>query len=150
MHCCNKKKCDVQSHDTKTQWVYTDVVKEHFFNPRNFVKDDSEIEGADGHGAFGSPACGDEMHVWIMVDATTKRISDFKWRTFGCASAIAATSIASEIVLENGGMTLEEAKNLKPQQIIERLGGLPDRKIHCSVLCDRALQAAIADYESKQ
>ncbi len=89
------------------------------------------------------------MHVWIKVNPETKKIVDFKWRTFGCASAIAATSIASVMVLENGGMTLEEAKKLKPQMIIERLGGLPDRKIHCSVLCDRALNAAIADYENK-
>ena len=124
-------------------------MKDHFFNPRNFAKSDAEIKGFDAHGAHGSPACGDEMHVWIKVEKETGRITDFKWRTFGCASAIAATSIASEIVLENGGMTLEEAKTMKPQQIIERLGGLPDRKIHCSVLCDQALCAAINDYESK-
>ncbi len=149
MFCCKKNNCDVQSHDQNTQWVYTDMVKDHFFNPRNFAKSDEEVQGFDAHGAHGSPACGDEMHVWIKVNPETKKIVDFKWRTFGCASAIAATSIASVMVLENGGMTLEEAKKLKPQMIIERLGGLPDRKIHCSVLCDRALNAAIADYENK-
>lgn len=140
---------DVTNCDKSQTWLYTDVVKDHFFNPRNFVKDDAEVENFDGHGQYGSPACGDEMHVWIKVDPKSKRITDFKWRTFGCASAIAATSIASEIVLENGGMTTEEAKQMKPQTIIERLGGLPNRKIHCSVLCDKALQKAIEDYESR-
>lgn len=131
----------------QTPWVYSDIVKDHFFHPRNFIKDESEIDSYDAHGVYGSPACGDEMHVWIKVDPLTKRITEFKWRTFGCASAIAATSITSEIITENGGMTLEEAKHLKPQTIIERLGGLPDRKIHCSVLCDKALLDAINHYE---
>jgi NifU-like protein involved in Fe-S cluster formation len=131
----------------QTPWVYSDIVKDHFFHPRNFVKDESDVSAYDAHGAYGSPACGDEMHVWIKVDPKIKRIIGFKWRTFGCASAIAATSIVSEMVTEGEGMTLEEAKHLKPQAIIERLGGLPDRKIHCSVLCDKALLEAIKHYE---
>ncbi len=131
----------------QTPWVYSEIVKDHFFHPRNFVKDDEEVKDYDAHGSYGSPACGDEMHIWIKVDPQTKRIIGFKWRTFGCASAIAATSIASEIVTKDGGMTLEEAKHLKPQTIIEHLGGLPDRKIHCSVLCDKALLEAIHYYE---
>jgi len=132
---------------TQTPWVYSDIVKNHFFHPRNFVKDDEEVKDYDAKGSYGSPACGDEMHVWIKVDPHTKRITGFKWRTFGCASAIAATSITSEIVTKEGGMTLEEAKHLKPQTIIEHLGGLPDRKIHCSVLCDKALLEAINQYQ---
>lgn len=144
---CPNPQSDVTSKDQEKTWVYSEQVKEHFFNPRNFVKDEKEIEDYDAHGSYGSPACGDEMHVWIKVDKETNRITGFKWRTFGCASAIAATSAASEIVTENGGITLEEALKLKPQAIIERLGGLPDRKIHCSVLCDKALQEAIKNYQ---
>ena len=149
MSCSNQTQTDISSPDGNTKWAYSDIVKDHFFNPRNFVKDEDEIADYDAHGQYGSPACGDEMHVWIKVDPKTKRIIGFKWRTFGCASAIAATSVASEIVTEQGGMSLEEAMKLKPQAILERLGGLPDRKIHCSVLCDKALQEAIKSYQSK-
>ncbi len=100
----------------------------------------------NGIGKVGSPACGDELRVWLKVDSQTEKIKEFHWRTFGCGSAIAATSITSEMVTENGGMTLEEARKMKPQDIIIRLGGLPARKIHCSVLCDKALRDAINDY----
>ena len=97
-------------------------------------------------GKVGSPACGDELRVWMKVEPETERIKEFKWKTFGCGSAIASTSMASVVVTENGGMTLEEARRLKPQDIMERLGGLPARKFHCSVLCDKALRDAINDY----
>jgi NifU-like protein involved in Fe-S cluster formation/bacterioferritin-associated ferredoxin len=80
------------------------------------------------------------------ADEAQERIIDLKWQTFGCASAIASTSMLSVIVTENGGMTLDEARKVRPQDIMERLGGLPARKIHCSVLGDKALRAAINDY----
>src|SRR3989339_1201535 len=137
-------------------WVYTDIVKDHFFNPRNFLQHGQE-EGyqADGVGRVGSPACGDEMVIWIKIkdnpsmDSGQAKIIDCKWQTFGCGSAIASTSILSEMVLENGGMTIEQALKIRPQDILERLGGLPARKIHCSVLGDQALRAAINDWFRK-
>jgi NifU-like protein involved in Fe-S cluster formation len=129
-------------------WIYSDIVKDHFFNPRNILMDESDYK-ADGKGATGSPACGDVMQVWIKVNPETKKISDCKWRTFGCASAIASTSVMSIMVTENGGMPIQEAMNLKPQQILERLGGLPDNKFHCSVLGHLALREAVLDYLKK-
>jgi len=139
---------DIISKDQKESWFYSDTVKDHFFNPRNFMVDDADYQ-ADGMGMVGSPACGDMMTVWIKVDPQSKRIIDMKWKTFGCASAIASTSIHSVMVLENGSLTLDEALEIKPQHIVERLGGLPTRKIHCSVLSDQALRAAINDYLQK-
>ena len=132
------------------EWLYAEKVKEHFFNPQNILRPgEEENYKADGEGRVGSPACGDEMVMWIKVDDKTKKIIDCKWQTFGCASAIASTSILSEMVLENGGMSIDNAKKLKPQDILDRLGGLPARKIHCSVLGDQALIKAIEDWESK-
>ena len=130
---------------TQTGWLYSDVVKDHFFNPRNLLVDEANYQ-ADGIGIVGSPACGDMMVVWIKVDSTTNRIKECKWRTFGCASAIASTSMMSEIATENGGMKLKHAKRLSPEAIIERLGGLPERKYHCSVLGHQALREAVEDY----
>lgn len=104
---------------------------------------------ADGMGMVGSPACGDMMTIWISVDKANDRITDMKWRTFGCGSAIAATSMHSVMVTENGGRTMDEALAIRPQHIMERLGGLPNRKIHCSVLSDKALRAAANDYFRK-
>lgn len=127
-------------------WLYSDIVKDHFFNPRNILFNDAEYE-ADGVGVVGSPACGDMMAVWIKVDSQTKKIIECKWRTFGCASAIASTSMMSVMATENGGMTLARAKRLTPESIIERLQGLPNRKYHCSVLGHTALREAIKDYE---
>ena len=138
---------DVTSKDNKQSWFYSDIVKDHFFHPRNFIEDGEIDENRfNAIGKVGSPACGDELRVWMKVDLKTERILEFRWRTFGCGSAIASTSIASVVVTENGGMTLDEARKLKPQDIIDRLGGLPQRKIHCSVLCDKALRDAINDY----
>jgi len=136
---------DVVSKDKKEKWLYSDIVKEHFFDPKNFLLDDDGYE-ADGMGMVGSPACGDMMTVWIKVDPKTERITDMKWRTFGCGSAIASTSMHSVMVTEDGGRTLTEALAIRPQHIIARLGGLPDRKIHCSVLSDKALRVAVNDY----
>lgn len=127
-------------------WLYSEVVKDHFFKPRNLLLDEATYV-ADGIGIVGSPACGDMMALWIKVDTGGKRITECKWRTFGCASAIASTSMLSVMVTENGGMPLSRAKRLTPESIIDRLGGLPDRKYHCSVLGHLALREAIKDYE---
>ena len=128
-------------------WVYSDTVKEHFFSPKNLFMPGEEKEyKADGVGYVGSPACGDMMKMWIKVNSKTEKITECKWQTFGCASAIASTSMLSVMVSEKGGMTVDKAMELRPQDILERLGGLPDRKIHCSVLGDKALRAAVNDY----
>ncbi len=136
-----KNICDVGN------WLYSETVRDHFFNPRNLLLDDAAYE-ADGIGVVGSPACGDMMAVWIKVDPHSRRITECKWRTFGCASAIASTSMLSVMATENGGLTLRGAKRVTPEAIIERLGGLPDRKYHCSVLGHHALREAVNDYES--
>jgi len=128
-------------------WLYSDIVKDHFFNPRNFMHyGEEEKFKYNGLGRVGSPACGDEMVLWILVDKKTEKIKDCRWRTFGCGSAIASTSVLSEMIKERGGMNVDKALKIRPQDILERLGGLPDRKIHCSVLGDKALQAAVNDY----
>lgn len=131
-------------------WLYTDIVKDHFFNPQNLLMYGQE-EGyeADGMGRVGSPACGDEMVIWIKVDKKNDKIIDCKWQTFGCGSAIASTSMLSVIITENKGMKIDEALKIKPQDIMARLGGLPARKVHCSVLGDKALRAAVNDYFRK-
>ena len=131
-------------------WFYSDEVKRHFFHPYKFMKDgeDAAFE-ADGVGTVGSPACGDMMKFWIKVDKKTKKIEDCRWRTFGCGSAIASTSALAEMITEKGGMKIEDALKICPQDIMERLCGLPDIKVHCSVLGDQALRAAIGDYKSR-
>jgi NifU-like protein involved in Fe-S cluster formation len=137
----NKYKCFSDGKD----WVYSKTVKEHFFFPRNILLDETDYK-ADGVGTVGSPECGDVMIVWIKVNKKTDRIKECKWRTFGCASAIASASMMSVMATEKGGMELKKAQTLKPQQIVERLGGLPDRKFHCSVLGHEALRGAVNDY----
>lgn len=123
-------------------WIYSELVREHFFFPKNILFDESNF-AADGFGSVGSPECGDAMLVWIKINKKTGRIKACKWRTFGCASAIASASMMSVMATENGGMTLKQAQTLKPEQIVERLGGLPDRKFHCSVLGHKALREAV-------
>ncbi|MFA6429424.1 MAG: iron-sulfur cluster assembly scaffold protein [Patescibacteria group bacterium] len=138
---------DIQSPNGQ-RWIYSDIVKEHFLHPQNFVEDEASLKGAY-QGMVGSPACGDVMRVWLKIekgDDHVERITDMKWKTFGCASAIASTSMLSVMVTENGGMPVDQALELRPQDILERLGGLPNRKIHCSVLGDKALRLAINDY----
>ncbi len=129
------------------EWIYSETVKDHFFNPRNLLKGDETKFVADGIGEIGSPACGDVMKMWIKVK--DDRIVDLKWKTFGCASAIGSTSMLSEMVLKNGGMKIEDALKITPKDILEKLGGLPENKVHCSVLGDKTLQAAINDYFEK-
>jgi len=141
-----KNPVDIRSQDG-SGWLYSDIVKDHFFNPRNFMHyGEEEKFKFNGMGRVGSPACGDEMVLWIWVDPKLEKIKDCRWRTFGCGSAIASTSVLSEMIKEKGGMNVAEALKIRPQDILERLGGLPDRKIHCSVLGDKALQAAVNDY----
>jgi NifU-like protein involved in Fe-S cluster formation/bacterioferritin-associated ferredoxin len=132
------------------KWLYTDTVKEHFFNPQNILYHGEEKDfNFDAQGRVGSPACGDEMVIWLKIDKDTEKITECKWQTFGCGSAIASTSMLSVMLTENGGMTIDEALKVKPQDIMERLGGLPARKIHCSVLGDKALHAAVNDWFRK-
>lgn len=126
----------------QNSWVYTEKAKEHFINPRNVLEDENSFQD-DGKGIVGNIKCGDQMMVAIKVDQEKGTISDCKWKTFGCASAIASTSIMSEMVK---GRTLDEAYHLSPKDIAQELGGLPEHKIHCSVLGDKALRAAIDDY----
>lgn len=133
------------------EWFYSPIVKKHFFKPKNFLAkaSTSALKKFNGFGKVGSPACGDLMEMWIKVEPKTEKIRECKWKTFGCASAIASTSVLSVMVTEKGGMKLEKALKIIPQDIMQRLGGLPARKVHCSVLGDKALRAAINDYFKK-
>lgn len=146
----SKKSPDVISRGAGKSWIYSNKVKEHFFNPKNFLQagDEKKLD-FNGVGMVGSPACGDMMKFWIKVDPKTDRIKLCKWQTFGCASAIASTSMLSVMVTEKGGMKVDKALKIKPQDILLRLGGLPNNKIHCSVLGDKALRAALNDYFRK-
>lgn len=140
---------DVINQYTGEKWYYTDIVKEHFFKPRNLLLEEPEKDLFTASGMVGSPACGDMMHMWMNVDRDSERITELKWKTFGCGSAIAATSMYSVMLTENGGLTVAEALKVKPQHIMTRLGGLPNRKIHCSVLADKAFQKTANDYFRK-
>jgi len=144
-----KNKPDVVNQYAGGSWAYSAQVRSHFFNPQNLLLDDPKEAQYDTEGVVGSPACGDVMRIWLNIDSKKDLIKDFKWRTFGCASAIAATSMLSVMVMEKGGMKINKALKIKPQDIMARLGGLPDRKIHCSVLGDKALQAALNHWFKK-
>lgn len=126
------------------KWFYSNTVKDHFFNPQNFCRSLDEVKDFDCHGSVGSPACGDKMDFWLKIEGD--RIIGAKWRTFGCGSAIASTSILSVMMTENGGMLIDDALKIRPQDIVKRLENLPPRKVHCSVLGDKALRSAINDY----
>jgi nitrogen fixation protein NifU and related proteins len=114
---------------------------EHFMNPRNV----GEIEGADGIGEVGNPVCGDMMTFYIKVD--DGKLSDVKFKTFGCGAAIAVSSMVSEMAI---GKTLDEALKISREDVAEQLGGLPKQKMHCSNLGADALHKAIQDYLSKE
>ena len=131
--------------DKPNEWLYTDKVKDHFMHPRNLLLDEEKFQ-ADGRGVIGNIKCGDEMVVAIKVDKKTNTIAECKWKTYGCASAIASTSVLSELAI---GKTLEDAYKLSSHDIALALGGLPEHKIHCSVLGDKALRAAIDDYYTR-
>jgi len=121
--------------------LYTEKVKDHFFHPRNV----GEIKDADGVGTVGNPTCGDVMTMYIKVK--DEKIVDVKFKTYGCAAAIASSSITTEIVK---GMDLKKAKKLSRDDVAKELGGLPAVKMHCSNLASDALREAIKDYEKKQ
>ena len=120
--------------------LYNDIVMDHFLNPKNV----GEIDNPDGTGIYGSPVCGDMMQIQIKVEGET--ITDAKFKTFGCGSAIASSSMATSMII---GKTIEEALEITNKQIIDELGGLPPVKVHCSVLADKAIKNAIYDYAQK-
>ena len=124
-------------------WLYSETVKDHFMNPRNVLVDDEDFS-ADGQGEIGNIRCGDQMLMLLKIKDDV--ITDVRWKTYGCASAIASTSMLSESII---GMKIEDAYKIRPEDLVQKLGGLPENKIHCSVLGDKALKAAIDDHLSK-
>ena len=127
-----------------SDWLYSDTVKDHFTNPRNVLLEDEAGFAADARGQTGNIKCGDQMLMLLKIKDDV--IVDVRWKTYGCASAIASTSMLSEIIK---GMKIEDAYKIRPEDLVEKLGGLPNYKIHCSVLGDKALRCAIDDYLAK-
>ena len=121
--------------------LYSDKVMDHFMNPRNV----GIIENADGIGEAGNAKCGDIMKMYLKIDDDV--ITDVKFETFGCASAIASRSMATELIT---GQRVEEAMKLTNKAVAEALDGLPEYKMHCSVLAEEAIEAALKDYQSKK
>ena len=117
--------------------LYNETVMDHFHNPRNV----GVIEDADGVGEVGNPKCGDIMKIYLKIENDV--ITDIKFETFGCGSAIASSSIATEMVK---GRTVAQALQLTNKEVVDALGGLPAYKLHCSVLAEQAIQAAVKDY----
>ena len=128
-------------------WVYTDIVKDHFLNPRNFLMGDESKFKCDATGIVGNPICGDQMKMFIKGDKKTDTITDLRWKTYGCASAIASTSALSELAK---GKTLDEALKISAEDIDNYLGKLPKHKFHCSVLGHDALRDAIENYRKQK
>ena len=120
---------------------YSDKVLDHFYNPRNI----GDMENPDGVGEVGNPKCGDIMRMMIKVD--DGKISDVKFKTFGCGAAIATSSMGTEMIK---GKTLKEAWKISNKAVVEALDGLPQVKIHCSVLAEQAIKEAIKDYCAKK
>lgn len=120
--------------------MYSEKVMDHFSNPRNV----GEIENADGVGEVGNMKCGDIMRIYLKIDNDT--ITDVKFKTFGCGAAVATSSMATELIK---GKKVEEALTLTNKAVIEALDGLPPVKVHCSVLAEEAVKAAIKDYYDK-
>lgn len=121
--------------------VYGPIVVDHFMHPRNM----GEMENPDGMGEAQNPVCGDTMRLFIRVESG--RIVEAKFLTFGCGAAIASSSIATEMIK---GKTIEEALLITDQIVIEALGGLPPAKVHCSILAEMAIRAAVEDYRKKK
>ena len=122
--------------------MYTDKVMDHFMNPRNM----GEMEDPSGVGQVGNPTCGDIMKIFLDID-DDGIIQDVKFQTFGCGSAIASSSISTELIK---GKTIQEAMDLTNKQVVEELGGLPPVKVHCSILAEQAIKAALKDYAEKE
>ena len=123
-----------------TAGPYSETVMEHFMTPRNV----GEIEGADGVGEVGNPACGDMMRLYLKIEEG--RVTDAKFRTFGCGAAIASSSMLTEMIK---GKTVEEAREISNQAVADALGGLPAVKIHCSVMAEQAVKSALDDYAKR-
>lgn len=123
--------------------LYSEKVMDHFLHPRNV----GSIENADGVGEVGNAKCGDIMKIFLKIDKDTQVITDVKFETFGCGSAIASSSMATEMIK---GKPLDEALQLTNKAVVEALDGLPAVKIHCSVLAEQAVKAAISDYYTRQ
>lgn len=121
--------------------LYSEKVMEHFRNPRNV----GVIENADGVGEVGNARCGDIMKIYLKIENDI--VTDVKFETFGCGSAIASSSMATEMIR---GRSIEEALRLTNQAVTEALGGLPPHKVHCSVLAEEAVRAAVKDYYDRQ
>lgn len=121
--------------------LYSEKVMDHFTNPRNV----GEIEDADGIGEVGNAKCGDIMKMFLKINNGV--ITDIKFKTFGCGAAVATSSMATEMIK---GRKLEDALKLTNKAVVEALDGLPDSKLHCSVLAEQALKAAISDYYKRQ
>lgn len=122
--------------------LYSEKVMDHFQNPRNVGK----IEDADGIGEVGNAKCGDIMKMYLKIDKDSQTITDCKFNTFGCGSAIATSSMATELIK---GKKVDEALELSNRAVVEALDGLPTHKIHCSVLAEEAVKAAVKDYYDK-
>lgn len=120
--------------------LYSEIVMDHFMNPRNV----GSIPDADGVGEVGNAKCGDIMKIYLKID--DNKISDVKFETFGCGSAIASSSMATEMVK---GKTIEDAMKVTNKQVVEALDGLPAHKLHCSVLAEEAIKTAVKDYYDK-
>ena len=122
---------------------YSDKVVDHYTNPRNV----GTIENASGVGTVGNAVCGDIMRIYLDIDDETQVIKDAKFKTFGCGAAVATSSMATEMVK---GKTIEEALKLTNKAVAEALDGLPPVKMHCSVLAEEAIQAALTDYYTRK
>ena len=122
--------------------MYSEKVMDHFSNPRNV----GEIEDASGVGTVGNAKCGDIMRIYLDVDEETKVIQDCKFKTFGCGAAVATSSMATELVM---GKTIYEALEVTNKAVMEALDGLPPVKVHCSLLAEEAIHAALWDYAQK-
>jgi nitrogen fixation NifU-like protein len=125
-------------------WAYSDKVKEHFFDPKNVLYEDESLFTHNARGMSGNIICGDQMLMLLQIEDDT--ITDIRWKTYGCASAIASTSMLSTVAK---GMNIFDAFNITPSEVADKLGGLPPNKFHCSIMGDEALQAAINDYLAK-
>ncbi len=123
--------------------MYSEKVMETFAHPQNV----GVIEDADGVGTVGNPTCGDIMKIYLKIDKDTDVIQDAKFQTFGCAAAIASSSMATGMII---GKSVDDALKIKNRDVVEALEGLPPQKIHCSVLAEEAIKLAVDDYRKKQ